>query len=144
MQCFGKRLPVNRLLRGNIFHIWSKSESMHVRKLWQRKQVVNTHTHKIHTYIHTCMFDQLIHIHLMKCFYLDDKADTVSNSSLLLCLVLEVASFKETECIHILQNQESRSYMKVDLWYIHSPFLCSQVKLTFPSNGLVIEVKYNT
>ena len=80
----------------------------------------------------------------MKCFYLDDKADTVSNSSLLLCLVLEVASFKETECIHILQNQESRSYMKVDIWSIHSPFLCSPVKLTFPSNGLVIEVTYNT
>ena len=118
-------------------------------RMWEnygRESRLSTHIRIKHTHTHTpvCLLNWLILIHLMKCFYLDDEADIVNNSSLLLCLVLEGASFEEIQCIHILQNQESRSYTKVDIWSIWSPFLCSPVKLTFPSNGLVMGVTYNT
>ena len=99
-----------------------------------------------HIHTHTCMFAQLTDTYMPSeiCFHLDNEADIVSNSNLLLYLVPEVALFKETQLIYILQIQESRSYMKVDIWSILSPFLCFPLKHTFPSNGLVMEVTNNT
>ena len=69
----------------------------------------------------------------------------VSNSNILLCLVCEVAWFNETQLIHSLQTQKSRLYYEGRLYicFLQSPSLCSLLKLTFLSSGLVMEMIQN-